>query len=125
VRLALEHREALLRLIGLRVQRGQPARDVELLLLGGAVHRGCLDEQSDRGLRVAHPIEARARGLGEQRDPARRVLRGASGRRDAGRVALVLATLLGERAQLLLGRRRVGRELEQRGVVIHRCRQVA
>ena len=43
---------------------------------------------------------------------------------DAVGVALVMAAALGELAQLLLGDARLGRDREQRRVVIHRGRQV-
>ncbi len=125
VRLALEHGEALLRLLGLRVECGEPAGDVELLLFGRAADRGCLDVELDRARRLVQPIESRARGLGEQRDLARRILRGACGGGEARREPLVLTALLGERAQLLLGGRRIRRQLEECGVMIHRRRQIA
>ena len=75
VRLALEDGEALLRPVGLRVERGEPARDDELLVLGGAADRRRLDEQLDRALGVVQALEPRARGLGEQLDLARRIAR--------------------------------------------------
>ena len=126
VRLPLEDCEPLLRAIGLRVERREPARDRELFVLGGAVHRGGFDEQLDRAVDVGHPLEPRACGLGEQLDLAggfdvRRVAcRGG----DAIGVAIVMTTAVGELTQLLLGVDRLGREREQRRVVVHRGRWI-
>ena len=96
-------------------------------MLGGAVDGRCLDVEPDRALGVVEPIEPRARGLGEQLDLARRIDRAvvaARGRGEAGRVAIMMAAAIGELAQLLLGDARLGRDREQRAVVIHRGGQI-
>ena len=106
VRLALEDGEALLRLVGLGVERGEAAGDDELLVLGGAA-----DAATPR--RAARSrLACRACDRGACARPRRAARPCASDRSSSPRaaaatpfgVALVVAALLGELAQLLLGR---------------------
>jgi len=124
VGLALEHAEPLARPAGLVVERGEPARDRELLGLRGAAGGRGLDQQRDRALDVGQALEPGPRGLAEQADLAGRVARRARGGGDTVGVAIVVSAALGELAQLLLGRRRARAHREQRGVVIHRGGQI-